>query len=194
MEPNFDGLVNPFDTSTLVIEGISDMHTATGTYWNAMCVFLSKNSSLSSLIVLSVGLKNDDGTNLVDLEIDPWKNLPVNNTKPQKEDYVDKICQRYVAENLRVTTNMKREPKPKQWDRNKMHTWLQDHPTTNPVDVQFIKTTMKSRKKAVDQINAARLSEKDASDKAVQAWYGPLPMICLIMALVHSDKIRSVYM
>ncbi len=101
MEPNFDGLANPFDTSTNVIEGISDMYTATGTYWNAMCVFLSQNSSLSSLIVLSVGLKNDDGANLVDLEIDPWKSLPANSTKPQKEDYADKICQHYVAKKSR---------------------------------------------------------------------------------------------
>jgi hypothetical protein len=32
MEPNFDGLADPFDASTDVIEGISDMHVAAGTY------------------------------------------------------------------------------------------------------------------------------------------------------------------
>jgi hypothetical protein len=64
----------------------------------------------------------------------------------------------------------------------------------NPDDVQFIKNTVKSRKEAADRINATQLSEKDTSDKAVQAWYGPLPMLCLIMALIHSDKIRSAYM
>ncbi len=64
----------------------------------------------------------------------------------------------------------------------------------DPVNVQFIKDTMKSRKEAADQISAARLLEKDASDKAGQAWYGPIPMLRLIMALVHSDKIRSAFM
>ncbi len=107
---------------------------------------------------------------------------------------MDEICRRYVVENLWVTANMKREHKPKQWDRTKMLTWLQDHPIMNPVDVQFIKNTMKSRREAADWINAVRLSEKDASDKLLQSWYGPLPMLCLIMALVHSDKIRSAYM
>jgi hypothetical protein len=98
---------------------------------------------LGSLIVLSVGLKNDDGADLVDLEIDLWKSLPANSTKPQKEDYADGICLRYVAENLWVTANMKREPRPKQWDRTKMHTWLQDHPIMSPDDVQFIREESK---------------------------------------------------
>jgi hypothetical protein len=175
MEPNFDGLADPFDANTNVVASISDTHAAAGTYRNAERVFLSKNSSLRSLIVLSVGLKNDDGVDLVDLEIDPWKSLPTNSTKPQKEDYADKICQRYVVENLRDTANKKGEPKPKAWDRTKMLTQLQDHPITDPVNVQFIKDTMKSRRKAADWISAAWLLEKDASDKAVQAWYGPLP-------------------
>jgi hypothetical protein len=193
MEPNFDGLADPFDANTNVIESIFDTHAAAGTYWNSKCVFLSKNSSVRSLIVLSVGLKNDDGVNLVDLEIDPWKSLPANSTKPKKEDYANKICLCYVEENLRVTANMKREPKPKQWDRKKMLTWHQDHPITNLTDFQFIKNTVKIRREAADWINAARLLEMDASDKAVQAWYGPLPMLPLIMALVHSDEIRSAY-
>jgi hypothetical protein len=110
MEPNFDGLADPFDANTNVIESISDMHAAAGTYRNAKCDFLSKSCSLRSLIILSIGLKNDDGANLVDLEIDLWKSLPANSTKPQKEDYVDKICRRYVAENLRITANMKQSP------------------------------------------------------------------------------------
>jgi hypothetical protein len=89
---------------------------------------------------------------------------------------------------------MKREPKPKQWDRTKMLTWLQEHPITDPVDVQFIKDTVKSRREATDRISATRLLEKDASDKAGQAWYGPIPMLRLIMAIIHSDKIRSAFM
>jgi hypothetical protein len=124
MEPDFDGLADPFDANTDVVESISHTHAAAGTYRNAERVFLSKNNSLRSLIVLSIGLKNDDGINLVDLAIYLWKSLPTNSTKPQKEDYADEICRRYVVENLRDTADMKREPKPKQWDRTKMLTWL----------------------------------------------------------------------
>jgi hypothetical protein len=150
MNPNFDGLAIPIDANTNVIESISDMQAAAGTYQKVECVFLWKNSSLRSLIVLSVGLKNDYIVNLVRLEIDLWKSLPTNSTKRQKEGYVDKICRRYVAENLWATVNIKREPKPKQWDKTQILTWLQDHPIANPVDVQFIKNTVKSRREAAD--------------------------------------------
>ena len=89
---------------------------------------------------------------------------------------------------------MKREPKPKQWDKTKMMTWLQEHPIMDPVDAEFIKDTVKSRREAADWISATQLLENDPSDKAVQAWYGPIPMLRLIMALVHSDKIRSAFL
>jgi hypothetical protein len=158
MEPDFDGLADLFDANTDVVESISHTHAAAGTYRNAERVFLSKNSILRSLIILSIGLKNDYGVDLLDLAIDPWKSLPTNSTKLQKEDYADKICRRYVVENLQDTADMKREPKPKQWDRTKMLTaWLQEHRITDPVDVQFIKDTVKSRREAADQISAARL-------------------------------------
>jgi hypothetical protein len=53
---------------------------------------------------------------------------------------------------------------------------------------------VKSRREAADWINAAWPLEKDTVDKADKAWYGPLPMLCLIMALVQLDKIRSAYL
>jgi hypothetical protein len=61
---------------------------------------------------------------------------------------------------------MKGEPKLKQLDRAKMLIWLQNHPTTNPASVQFIKNTVKSRREATDWINATWLLEKDTSNKA----------------------------
>jgi hypothetical protein len=42
MEPNFDGLADPFDANTNVVESISDVHAAAGTYQNAKCVFYRK--------------------------------------------------------------------------------------------------------------------------------------------------------
>jgi hypothetical protein len=45
MEPNFDGLADPFDVNTDVVESISDTHAAAGTYWNAERVFLLINIS-----------------------------------------------------------------------------------------------------------------------------------------------------
>jgi hypothetical protein len=84
MEPDFDGLADPFDANTDVVDSISHTHAVAGTHRNAERVFLSKNSSLRSLLFLSLSLKNDDGVDLVDLAMDPWKSLPPNSTKPQR--------------------------------------------------------------------------------------------------------------
>jgi hypothetical protein len=48
MEPNFDGLADPFDANTDVVDSISPMHAVVGTHWNAERVLLSKNSSLTA--------------------------------------------------------------------------------------------------------------------------------------------------
>ena len=40
-------------------------------------------------MVLSVGLKNDKGSDLIDLDRDPWKSLHIVTTKRKKEDYAD---------------------------------------------------------------------------------------------------------
>jgi hypothetical protein len=53
---------------------------------------------------------------------------------------------------------------------------------------------VKSRREAADRIHAVWPLEKDTIDKADEAWYGPLPMLHLIIALVQLDKIRSAYL
>jgi hypothetical protein len=56
-------------------------------------LFLSKNSSFQCIVVLSAGLRNNnnEGTDLFDLESDPWKSLPATTAKSQKEDYAEEI-------------------------------------------------------------------------------------------------------
>jgi hypothetical protein len=172
----------------------SGEHAAASTSCNAESVFVSKNSSLKALAVLSAGLKNADGADLIDLEGDPWKSLPVRTIRPQREDYAEEISRRYESENLLVTANMSRAPKPKQWDKNIMLTWLDDHPISHPTDVQFIQDTVQDRKESAEWVNAVQQLENDSVDKAEKAWYGPLPMLRLIMALDHSEDIRHAYL
>ena len=69
----------------------SGAHAAACTSRNAESVFISKNSSLKALAVLSAGLRNDDGTDLIDLEGEPWKSLPVTTIRPQRVDYAEEI-------------------------------------------------------------------------------------------------------
>ena len=50
------------------------------------------------------------------------------------------------------------------------------------------------RRVAAEQIAASRAAVKGVEDNIGGAWYGPLPMLRLIMALVDSDEMRRAYM
>ena len=100
MEPNFDIPAKFIDDANTNCGADGRDDTITGehavaarTFKNVESLFLSKNSSLKALVVLSVGLKNSNGEKLIDLEGDPWKSLQVKTNKPQKEDYVEEISQ-----------------------------------------------------------------------------------------------------
>ncbi len=53
---------------------------------------------------------------------------------------------------------------------------------------------MHVRRVAAERIAAAKTEAKESDEKAVGAWYGPLPKLHLIMTLVHSDEIRHAYL
>ncbi len=158
----------------------------------AESAFLEKNSSIRSLVVLSIHIMDDNGAALIDLDVDPWTSLP-SSTRPQREDLAEEILRRYVSENLSDRPDMKREPKPKQWDKKKMLKWLDDNPVTDTNDVQFLMDTVRVRQAATKRIAEAKAEAKEFEDKSGGAWYGLLPMLCLIMALVDSDEIRQAY-
>ncbi len=67
---------------------------------NAGSVFINKNSSFKSLIVLAIGLKDDNGDALIDLAVDPWSSLSSSTTRPTREDLMEGILCHYASENL----------------------------------------------------------------------------------------------
>ena len=82
--PTMEGLI-PTGAPTNDMDGTIALPTP------AKGVFLSKNQSFRCIVVLSVGLKNNEGADLIDLDSDLWKSIPVTTTKPQKEDYAKEI-------------------------------------------------------------------------------------------------------
>jgi hypothetical protein len=68
MYPNIDGRT---DVSDVNVDTPCKPAVQSASYQKAESIFLSKNSSLRTLIVLSVGLKNVKGDDLIDLEVNP---------------------------------------------------------------------------------------------------------------------------
>ena len=127
---------------------------------NAESAFLEKNSSIRSLIILSIGIKDDNGAALIDLDADPWTCLP-SSTRPQREDLAEEILCRYVSENLSDRPDMKRKTKPKQWDKKKMPKWLDDNPVTDTNDVQFLMDTVRVQRAATERIAKAKAEARE---------------------------------
>jgi len=175
-------------------DGTLALPTPQATCMTAEGVFLSKNSSFRCIVVLSVGLKNNEGADLIDLDSNPWKSIPVATTKPQKEDYAEEILRRYVAEDLANRVGLNRSPKPRAWDKSKMLKWLQEYPITDADEVEYVTTVVLVRKEAAERFAASKAAVKEVEDKVGGAWYGPVPMLRHIMALVDSDKMRRAYM
>jgi hypothetical protein len=67
--------------------------------------------------VLSIGFKDDDGDDLINMDIDPWNSLPAKTVTLQREEFAEDIILWYYSENHLVRAGMKKEPKPKQRDK-----------------------------------------------------------------------------
>ena len=60
--------------------------------------------------------------------------------------------------------------------------------------MKYVTAVVLVRKEAAERFAASKAAVKDVEDKVGGAWYGPLPMLRLIMSLVDSDKMRHAYM
>ena len=155
-------------------------------------IFEEKNKSMKSLIVLCCGLKNSDGTNLIDIDDDPWKSLPPLTTKPNAADYKAEVTRRYHLLNLSAVGV--KDPRPKQWTLSRLLEWLKLHPLRDASDVQFLQETVKNRKVVAERVVAQRANDKVVHDKAEKNWYGPLPILRLLCCLTDNDAIRRAYL
>ena len=107
-------------------------------------IFEEKSKSMKSLIVLCCGLKNSDGTSLIDIDEDPWKRLPVATTEPNASDLKAEVTCRYNVLNLSEVGV--KDPRPKQWTLNRLLDWLKLNPLRDASDVQFLQETVENRK------------------------------------------------
>ena len=123
-----------FDTS--IDFGSSEPAEESYAALSAEHIFEEKNKSMKSLIVLCCGLKNSDGTSLIDIDEDPWKRLPVATTKPNAADLKAEVTHCYNVLNLSEVGV--KDPQPKQLTLNRLLDWLKLHPLHDASDVQFL--------------------------------------------------------
>ena len=100
----------------------------------AKTAYLLSENSKKQLYLLCVGIKDDDGAAIFDLEMQPWKSLKKKDVKPSRGEYAKEVIRR--SEGL---SDKSKTPKTAYWSATKCIEWLQCNPIHNDADILFLK-------------------------------------------------------
>jgi hypothetical protein len=135
--------------------------------------FTIKSYSPKILFVMSIGLKDAAGNELVDLEQPPWSNQKKKDIKPNLKDQSEEILRRSAAD--------LKPPKCSNWKAHVCTQWLKDHPVTGEADVKFLR----ERCLLFNTTALAAAAEQRAMTDG--AWRGDIPHLRLILCLIEDD-------
>jgi hypothetical protein len=103
--------------------------------------YIAENRSLKALAILSLGLKNDDGSPIFDPAVLPWSAaLRPTTLKMTTKDLRSEVLRRSVA-----AENILNAPGPSAWTVAKAKEWLVANPIVAADEVAFIRATIAHR-------------------------------------------------
>ena len=147
--------------------------------------YAKQNMSLKSLVVLCSGLKDQDGSPLMDINLPPWNRIARKNIKPNQAELRYEINRRFTQFGC---TGPK--PKPKHWRNEQILGWLEEHPISDPADVCFLKETMEKQRQLQIQSFDARQQEQEALELN---WTGIYPFLRLTHCVIE-NTIKQAYL
>jgi hypothetical protein len=165
------------------------------THSSSVCkkVYVDSGNDKTILYVLSIGLEHDNEP-LFPLEQEPWSTLSKNTLRPPKNsDLVKEVRRRAIASNMRSA------PRPSNWTRNQMIEWLEEHPVSDSMDVQFLTFEVLRLQEIsirMQQEQQQFLTTMDGISGAVLKggnWRGCVPYLRVIMTLTRDD-VKSLFL
>ena len=163
--------------------------------------YKNNNNSLRMLAVMCRGIKNSDGVEMVDFDVDPWNSLNKSTYRPSSAEWRSEVRRRSkanIAAKRGSKLSKKDNPSPSQWTIPRCQFWLDSHPILDESDVAFLRSEIQLRldvaKKAVEQKKSEeqKLRASDVGNNG-NNWYGNDPILRLIHTLDETD-IRRAYM
>ena len=159
--------------------------------------FVDNNRTMLLLATMCIGALDNNGLPLIDPDTAPWNQFPKKHVKPASDILRAEIrCQWSANSNQEG-----KEPASKNWGKDKLTKWLQDHPIAAADNVAFLKHKVAKRK--MTAIKAAQESDKEAEQllahdgagakNKYKSWNGQLPCLHLICALINHDNIKAAY-
>jgi hypothetical protein len=156
-------------------------------------VYVDSGNDKTTLYVLSIGLEHDNEP-LFSLEQEPWSTLSKNTLRPPKNsDLVKEVRRRATASNMRSA------PRPTNWTRNQMIEWLEEHPVSDSMDVQFLTfevLRLQEISLRMQQEQQQYLTRMEGVSGAVLRggnWRGCVPYLRVIMTLTRDD-VKSLFL
>ena len=116
--------------------------------------FVQNSNSIKLLNSMCVGIKDDKGNAIFDLDDSKYKKLNKREIKPSKGDYATEVERRmklYSHDPVR----------PKNWSMPQCLKWLNDHPIVGEHDVAFMR-------RAVDEFSSEILREQEEAQELQQ--------------------------
>ena len=102
-----------------------------------------RNNSIPGLVLLCTGLKLEDGSDFIDITVDPWKSIGKKLTKPTAVMYKEEVLCCFNDYNLNGT-----RPIPAHWSMQKCIEWLNKYPITRTEEIEYLKGKIEWYKRA----------------------------------------------
>ncbi|KAI2505085.1 hypothetical protein MHU86_9361 [Fragilaria crotonensis] len=151
---------------------------------NAQRAYVENNNSKKHLFLMCIGLVDDGGTPVLDLDVEPWSGIKKRDIKPARTEYAEEIVRR---SKLMSTTadRVHQQHKPANWSLTKCVEWLQEHPVVDQQDISFLKNEVQRVKAII--LNAQREQAEEEARQTGGQWRGSIPYMRLIMCLTEDD-------
>jgi hypothetical protein len=104
-------------------------------------MYSTNGRSLKALALLSLGLKNDDGSPVFNTSILPWSAA----LRPSALKMTAKELRREILRRCVAAGNVLHAPRPNQWPVPKSTEWLESNPIVDDNEVAFIRATISHR-------------------------------------------------
>jgi hypothetical protein len=158
--------------------------------------YQNNNNLLRILVMMCHGLKNEDGSDLVNFNKDPWALLKVSMYCPNLGKWRNEIKRRArinIATKQSTKVSKKDNPSPNHWTITKCQQWLKAFPIMNPSDVIFFCSEMQVRLKVIAVVVEQKRSEEQSLQNYDDGnnWYGNNPILHLIHTLDETEIQRA---
>ena len=150
-------------------------------------MYVSEGRSLNALAILSLGLKDDDGSPTFNPSVLPWSAaLRPTALKMTAKDLRAEVTRRNVA-----IENVLTAPRPGKWTVAKATEWLVANPIVAEAEVAFIRATIAHRISVAER--AGSLQPSGIGNMPSGNWIGKYPHLYLIHCIIDFNDIKTAY-